>query len=187
MLVCVAAGVCDAQHGWHSSASPVCTSAAGRWWQCHTCVNSRQCYLMALTHLWHLSSLCFAFHRWLPVITLTIYYLCFKSRVFRKLWTKNVSMVVLFTVANVCFILHALLCMWHWHWCCDWHCFTHVVAYFVCTVSLRVFSALTLLVGQQEGHPACRNWVVGCLHGYLSCRLAYDPADANATHCLLLQ
>ena len=116
MLVCVAAGVCDAQHGWHSSASPVCTSAAGRWWQCHTCVNSRQCYLMALTHLWHLSSLCFAFHRWLPVITLTIYYLCFKSRVFGKLWTKNVSVVVLFTVANVCFILHALLCMWHWHW-----------------------------------------------------------------------
>jgi len=22
------------------------------------------------------------------------------------------------------------------------------------------FSALTLLVGQQEGHPACKNWVV---------------------------
>ena len=26
-----------------------------------------------------------------------------------------------------------------------------------------VFSALTLLVGQQEGHPACKNWVVVCL------------------------
>jgi len=51
-------------------------------------------------------------------------------------------------------------------------------------------SALTLLVGQQEGHPACKNWVVGCWHGYLSgarCRLAYDPANAIATHCLLLQ
>jgi len=24
------------------------------------------------------------------------------------------------------------------------------------------FSALTLLVGWQEGHPACKNWVVGC-------------------------
>jgi len=23
-------------------------------------------------------------------------------------------------------------------------------------------SALTLLVGRQEGHPACKNWVVGC-------------------------
>jgi len=30
------------------------------------------------------------------------------------------------------------------------------------------FSALTLLVGRQEGHPACKNWVVGCWHGYLS-------------------
>ena len=30
--------------------------------------------------------------------------------------------------------------------------------------------------------------VVGCWHGYLSgarCRLAYSPADATATHCLL--
>jgi len=30
---------------------------------------------------------------------------------------------------------------------------------------------------------------VGCWHGYLSgarCRLAYGPADASATHCLLL-
>ena len=33
-------------------------------------------------------------------------------------------------------------------------------------------------------------WVVGCWHGYLSgarCRLAYGPADATATYCLLLQ
>ena len=51
------------------------------------------------------------------------------------------------------------------------------------------FSALMLLVGRQERHPACKNWVVGCWHGYLSgarCRLAYGPADATATHCLLL-
>ena len=52
------------------------------------------------------------------------------------------------------------------------------------------FSALTLLVGRQEGHPACKNWVVGCWRGYLSgarWRLAYGPADFTATHCLLLQ
>ena len=52
------------------------------------------------------------------------------------------------------------------------------------------FSALTLLVGRQEGHPACKKKVVGCWRGYLSgarCRLAYGPADATATHCLLLQ
>ena len=43
------------------------------------------------------------------------------------------------------------------------------------------FSALTLLVGGQEGHPACKNWAVGCWHGYLPgvmYRLAYVLADA---------
>jgi len=52
------------------------------------------------------------------------------------------------------------------------------------------FGALTLLVGRQEGHPACKNWVVGCWHSYLSgarCRFAYRSADATATHYLLLQ
>ena len=56
---------------------------------------------------------------------------------------------------------------------------------------VSAFSALTLLVGRQEGHPACKKTrVVGYWHGYLSgarCRLAYGPADATATHCLLLQ
>ena len=52
---------------------------------------------------------------------------------------------------------------------------------------LVVFSALTLMVGWQEGHPACKNCVVGCWRGYLSgarCRLARGPADATATHHL---
>ena len=57
--------------------------------------------------------------------------------------------------------------------------------------AFSAFSALTLLVGRQEGHPACKkNRVVGYWRGYLSgarCRLAYGPADATATHCLLLQ
>ena len=56
---------------------------------------------------------------------------------------------------------------------------------YLCTSFLiRAFNALTLLVGRQEGHPACKNWVVGCWRGYLSgagCRLAYGPADATAT------
>ena len=30
------------------------------------------------------------------------------------------------------------------------------------------FSALTLLVGQQAEHPACKNWVMRCWCGYLS-------------------
>jgi len=52
------------------------------------------------------------------------------------------------------------------------------------------FSALTLLVGRQEGHPACKKLSGGVL-AWLSvcseCGLAYGPADATATHCLLLQ
>jgi len=30
---------------------------------------------------------------------------------------------------------------------------------------LVAFSALTLLVGWQEGHPTCKNWVMGCWRG----------------------
>ena len=58
-------------------------------------------------------------------------------------------------------------------------------------VFFSAFSALTLLVGRQEGHPACKKLSGGVLAwGYLSgarCRLACGPADATATHCLLLQ
>ena len=134
-----------------------------------------------------------------------------------------------------------------------------VVVHFVFWSFTLCYRALTLLVGQQEGHPACKklsggvqawlsvwskvqtciwpswchchslslasvksilvlpfctgspgvpsvlwrcwlggrkgirpvkNWVVRCWRGYLfgaRCRLAYGPADATATHCLLLQ
>jgi len=57
-------------------------------------------------------------------------------------------------------------------------------------VWIFAFSALMLLIGWQEGHPACKKRVVGCWHGCLygvRCRLAYGRADATATHCLLLQ
>ena len=45
-------------------------------------------------------------------------------------------------------------------------------------------------LGGRRGIRPVKNWVVGCWHGYLSgarCRLAYGPADAAASHCLLLQ
>ena len=45
-------------------------------------------------------------------------------------------------------------------------------------------------LGGRKGTRPVKNWAVGCWHGYLSgarCRLAYSPADATATHCLLLQ
>ena len=50
------------------------------------------------------------------------------------------------------------------------------------------FSALTLLVGRQEGHPACKklSGVIICLERGADL-IAYGPADATATHCLLLQ
>jgi len=45
---------------------------------------------------------------------------------------------------------------------------------------ISAFSALMLLLGHQEGHPACKSW-----HGYMSgtrCKWsAYGPADATAT------
>jgi len=56
-----------------------------------------------------------------------------------------------------------------------------------------VFSALTLLVLQQEEHLAGKNWVMRCWHGYLSgakCKwLACGSADATATpsSCALLK
>ena len=45
-------------------------------------------------------------------------------------------------------------------------------------------------LGGRKGIWPVKNWVMGCWHSYLSgarCRLAYGPADATATHCLLLQ
>jgi len=57
---------------------------------------------------------------------------------------------------------------------------------------MNAFSALTLLVGRQEGHPACKKLSGGVL-AWLSdwsevqtC-IVYGPADATATHCLLFQ
>jgi len=51
--------------------------------------------------------------------------------------------------------------------------------------SFYAFSALMLLVGWQEGHPACKNWVVrywrGCLSGARCKWFAYGLVDATAT------
>jgi len=51
---------------------------------------------------------------------------------------------------------------------------TDVLSGKVCNIVMHpspcynAFSASTLLVGRQELHPACKNSVVGCWHGYLS-------------------
>jgi len=51
------------------------------------------------------------------------------------------------------------------------------------------FSALMLLVGWQEGHPACKKLSGGMLARLsgMRSRRAYSPAGAIATHYLLLQ
>ena len=54
----------------------------------------------------------------------------------------------------------------------------------------HAFSALMCWLGSTKGIQPVKHWVVGCWHGYLSgarCRLAYGPADATASHCLLLK
>jgi len=54
----------------------------------------------------------------------------------------------------------------------------------VCVSVVIAFNAFTLLVGHQEEHPACKNWLTDW-RGYLSgarCRLfAYGPAGATVS------
>ena len=71
----------------------------------------------------------------------------------------------------------------------------------IATVILSIYCLLVLFIqvpsvlwhcwlGGRKGIRPVKNWVVGCWRSYLSgarCRLAYGPADATATHCLLLQ
>jgi len=52
------------------------------------------------------------------------------------------------------------------------------------------FSALTLLVGRQEGHPACKKLSGGVLvwlSVWSEVQACIWSSDATATHCLLLQ
>ena len=57
-------------------------------------------------------------------------------------------------------------------------------------LSQNVSSVLMLLVGQQEGHPACKKLsggVMALLSVWSEVQTCICPADATATHCLLLQ
>jgi len=57
-------------------------------------------------------------------------------------------------------------------------------------VNKCAFSAVTQLVGRQEGHLACNKLSGGVLvwlSVWVRCRLACGPADTTTTHCLLLQ
>ena len=55
---------------------------------------------------------------------------------------------------------------------------------------LFAFSAMTLLVGRQEGHPACKNLSGGVLvwlSVWSKVQTCIWPADATATRSLLLR
>jgi len=85
--------------------------------------------------------------------------------------------------------------------CGDGHCFnvsyktrqciTHqFMQILIHNVYYYPFSTLTLLVGRQEGHPACKNLsggVLAWLFVWSEVHTCIWPADATATHCLLLQ
>ena len=53
-----------------------------------------------------------------------------------------------------------------------------------CVVLIHAFSALTLLVGRQEQHPAYKNWVMRCWCGYLSgARCRFFCMWSSWCHC----
>ena len=61
---------------------------------------------------------------------------------------------------------------------------------FVVIYGIYAFSALMLLVGRQEGHPACKKVsgeVLAWLSVWSEVQTCICPADATATRCLLLQ
>ena len=65
----------------------------------------------------------------------------------------------------------------------------HIHQYYSSFIYLRPSVLWCCWLGGRKGIQLVKNWVVGCWRGYLSgarCRLAYGPADATATHCLLL-
>jgi len=72
---------------------------------------------------------------------------------------------------------------------CSWPLSDHCIRQHPTTILLA--SSKILLVISDACNCICLvAGVVGCWHGYLSgarCRLAYGPADATATHGLLLQ
>ena len=65
-----------------------------------------------------------------------------------------------------------------------------VLNFLLCMFLLSPFSALTLLVGRQKGHPACKKLsggVLAWLPVWSEVQTSIWPVDTTATHCLLLQ
>jgi len=92
---------------------------------------------------------------------------------------------VQFTCLTVTVFLHnlfpsPLVCLLVWH-----PQFPYSIHFFSSNYIEYSFSALMLLVGQQEGHPACKK-LSGRMLAWLSgmrCRLAYSPALPLTISC----
>ena len=86
-----------------------------------------------------------------------------------------------------------------WTWVCPCRLPRRLSSYRLIAVETCLLLLLLLIMpsvlwrcwlGGWKGIRPVKNWAAGCWRGYLSgarCRLAYGPADATATHCLLLQ
>ena len=102
-----------------------------------------------------------------------------------NLWGRRLKMIlIVLPVKTKEFQIYLLIFECTRHMVCCW---------FISEVVLRHNRPSVLWrcwLGSRKGIWPVKNWVVGCWHGYLfgaRCRLAYGPADATATHCLLLQ
>ena len=87
--------------------------------------------------------------------------------------------------------LHSTETILHVHPRCNQHHWHTAAVEGLISDTLHVPSVLWCCwLGGRKGMRPVKNWVVGYWRGYLSgarCRLAYGPADATATRCLLLQ
>jgi len=115
--------------------------------------------------------LCFSFwnHNQNEIIKLILHFcsiiLKVVNRSLLQLVCKNRTLVVHCSLVFVLFICCLFTFIYFTHSHCIYQLYTCVIC---------AFSALTLLVGRQDEHPACKNWVMRCWCGCLSgarCRL----------------
>ena len=165
-------------HWYHSNSTYVSEHKTRPVYCSKHCCSSRSLLLNRATHLMfycgHVSVLSVLLHLASVAVCESFVFLCWHC----------IDVFLLYTsFSNACNSNRPVICS-------QCHRFARAVISVTISYFEFAFSALTLLVGRQEGHPARKNWVVRCWCGYLSgarCRLAYGPADATATHCLLLQ
>ena len=86
-------------------------------------------------------------------------------------------------VLRTCPPLLALCQCIHHCWCYSFY--SRLLLFVIFTLTVSAFSDLTLLVGRQEGHRACKNWVVRYWRGYLS-GVEWGVNDLQMVHLMPL-